>query len=251
MTVKRLLGSLLLVVASQWFSMGVAQTKATQTDPNAELKQLRAELDELKLSFAEFKSANTKIKEDLSIASSTILPVGSIVAYPGEIGSIPSNWKVCDGKVLSADDFPELWERIGTIWGGSDRKSFNLPDLRGRFLRGLDGGAHRDPDADQRTPNGKNEITGVGSSQEDAIQVHRHVDGGHSHGASVNNTGYHDSFACGNACGALTGGGSAPVNVGVGKADISDPTSSGQLTVRTASETRVKNVYVYWIIRVK
>jgi microcystin-dependent protein len=223
----------------------------------AEVEALRTELNQLKTSFEEFKKESTKVREDLSTASTTIIAVGSIVAYSGEINKIPANWKLCDGQAVSAEDYPVLWERIGTVWGGSDEKSFNLPDLRGRFLRGLDGGTKRDPDFDQRTANGKNEKSGVGSSQEDAIQIHRHGDAGHVHGASVNGSAYHQIFGCAqapNACGALTDIGSlaaAPVTVAAGKADITDPTTSGSSPVRLASETRVKNVYVYWIIRVR
>lgn len=53
----------------------------------------------------------------------------------------PEGWLVCNGAELARADFPELWDRSGT-WlrpGGSDG-TFLLPDLRGEFLRGWDGG---------------------------------------------------------------------------------------------------------------
>jgi microcystin-dependent protein len=165
------------------------------------------------------------------------------------VENIPVDWKLCDGQSVSSADYPLLRNRLGTTWGGSGDQSFKLPDLRGRFLRGVDGSSHRDPDAEQRDPNGNGKKNEVGSTQEDAIQVHRHVDTGHDHSTSISNYGYHDLFACGNSCGALTGNGT--VSIGTGHAQITDPTSSDGSSVRVAPETRVKNAYVFWIIRVK
>lgn len=57
-------------------------------------------------------------------------------------------------------------------WHGS----FKLPDYRGEFLRGLDGGAGTDPDAATRTDRGDG--TGgdvVGSKQVDAFKSHLHT----------------------------------------------------------------------------
>lgn len=226
------------------------QQAASAAAHPASMDELQRQIDELKAAFAAFKETNTGLAESLSNTSSTVLPVGSIVAFAGQVEGIPDNWKLCDGKSVSSADYPLLWNRIGTVWGGSGEQSFKLPDLRARFLRGVDGGSNRDPDAAQRDPNGKGDKNAVGSTQEDAIQAHRHVDAGHDHPISgISTYGYHDYFACGNSCGALTGGGT--VSIGTGKANIGDPTPSENSTVRVASETRVKNVYVFWIIRVK
>ncbi|KAJ4376784.1 hypothetical protein N0V86_006902 [Didymella sp. IMI 355093] len=64
------------------------------------------------------------------------VPVGSIVAYCGNREFLKNtNWRVCDGSRLERRDFPELYVMIGNANGGDDTV-FNLPDLRGRFLRG-------------------------------------------------------------------------------------------------------------------
>ncbi|MEK6788105.1 MAG: tail fiber protein [Pseudomonadota bacterium] len=42
------------------------------------------------------------------------------------------DWKICDGKLLLIQDYPELFDVIGTIYGGDGENSFALPDLSGR-----------------------------------------------------------------------------------------------------------------------
>src|SRR5229473_468940 len=67
-------------------------------------------------------------------------PIGTVVAFAGPIEKIPSNWMVCDGSKLSRSDprYRSLFLAIGNSWGGDGTTSFYLPDLMGRFLRGVD-----------------------------------------------------------------------------------------------------------------
>jgi microcystin-dependent protein len=114
-------------------------------------------------------------------ATSDALPVGTIIAWGGTSSSVPAGWMLCDGRALSKSAYPELFTAIGKSWGGSSAK-FNLPDLRGRFLRGDDAGTGRDPDAKKRTPsNPGGNATGVGSVQGDSLQNHKHDQTSHSH----------------------------------------------------------------------
>jgi microcystin-dependent protein len=56
-------------------------------------------------------------------------------------------WLPADGSAVSRIVFADLFAVIGTTHGHGDAvTTFNLPDYRGRFLRGVDGGAGRDPD---------------------------------------------------------------------------------------------------------
>ena len=75
------------------------------------------------------------------------------------------------GSWSVAVDHPELFAAIGTAWGSPSSKRFNLPDLRGLFLRGVDAGSGRDPDVNKRQASkpGGNDI-GVGSVQDDSVQ---------------------------------------------------------------------------------
>ena len=88
------------------------------------------------------------------------VPVGTVVAYTGE--RVPHGWLLCDGRPLRRGDWPELFHVIGTSHGsgvsplGVQEGAFNLPDYRGRFLRGVDMGedgseAGADPEAGTRS----------------------------------------------------------------------------------------------------
>jgi hypothetical protein len=87
-------------------------------------------------------------------------PIGSIIAYAGPIDErweIANGWMLCDGRLLHRSDptFVLLFDAIGFTWGGDLVNRFNLPDLRGYFLRGVDGrkGPGRDPDSATRSEN--------------------------------------------------------------------------------------------------
>lgn len=44
----------------------------------------------------------------------------------------PVGWVTCDGQALSPSNYPELFAKVGTAFGGDGTTSFQLPDLRGR-----------------------------------------------------------------------------------------------------------------------
>jgi hypothetical protein len=82
-------------------------------------------------------------------------PIGSIIAYAGEITSQwekDNGWLLCNGRPLGqTGDTAALFGAIRFAWGmtgiGPDAK-FNLPDLRGYFLRGVDASQDRAVDKD-------------------------------------------------------------------------------------------------------
>jgi microcystin-dependent protein len=89
------------------------------------------------------------------------------------MGEIPDGYLPCDGRQVSRTQFASLFAKIGTAHGeGNGTTTFHLPDLRGRFLRGVDGTAGRDPDKASRTAAnaGGNAGNAVGSVQDDAIR---------------------------------------------------------------------------------
>lgn len=113
------------------------------------------------------------------------VPSGMISAYGGTAD--PQGWFVCDGRPLNRTEYSFLFNIIGTRFGAPDGNTFNLPDLRGRFLRGADdpdGGltefaaANRDPDRASRVAMnpGSPLTTGnnVGSVQPDQLKSHTH-----------------------------------------------------------------------------
>jgi microcystin-dependent protein len=103
-------------------------------------------------------------------------PAGMIIPT-GWDGSAKSGWLYCDGSSVLIDDYPSLYAAIGTRFGQADATHFNIPDFRGRFLRGADDGAGNDPDAAGRTAmaTGGNTGDNVGSVQADAFESHTHT----------------------------------------------------------------------------
>lgn len=65
-------------------------------------------------------------------------PSGSITAYAGSAS--PSGWLLCDGSAVSRATYSTLYSALGgasSPWGlGDGSTTFNVPDLRGNFLRG-------------------------------------------------------------------------------------------------------------------
>lgn len=157
------------------------------------------------------------------------IPVGMIMPFAGDVSKIPSGWLLCDGSQVSRSTYASLFDVISTNWGrGDNATTFHLPDLRGRFLRGVDGGSQRDPDWNLRTASNEGGNIGekVGSVQEDELKSHSHN--------------YADSR-----------------NAGDTSADNSDERAAtiheddiGRTTAPFGgNETRPKNAYVYYIIK--
>lgn len=93
---------------------------------------------------------------------------GAVVMWP--LATPPDDWLECDGSAISRADFADLFDVIGTAYGvGDGATTFNLPDMRGEFVRGYDNTAGNDPDAADRTDRGDG-TTGdnVGTKQIDA-----------------------------------------------------------------------------------
>lgn len=112
------------------------------------------------------------------------LPPGTILPYVGV--TAPAGFLPCDGGTYARATYANLATALGCsgagcAYGAADTASFNVPDLRGRFLRGTDNGAGNDPDANTtfRTaimPNG-NAGDNVGSLQDDVYGAHTHGPG--------------------------------------------------------------------------
>ena len=188
------------------------------------------------------------------------VPIGAVMAYAGEVKDsggvveVCPGWLLCNGAAVSDRRFPELFQAIQASHGnGSDSMgplpgaSFNLPDYRGLFLRGVTGVSDRDPDCSdadrlQNHPGG-NIGNRVGSYQSDGFGQHEHdiKDDGHTHGYNwLQHTGGPD----------IQGG--AHCN----RSDnnpfrTSNEKSNVHLVPEGGKETRPKNAYVHYIIRAK
>ena len=111
-----------------------------------------------------------------------VFPSGLVMPFAG--GTVPTGWFLCDGSELNRITYADLFAVIGTTYGvGDGTVTFNLPDLRGRTIFGLDtmGGS-----AASRLTSGGSGMDGatlgaVGGHE--MLQEHTHTvtDAGHSH----------------------------------------------------------------------
>jgi hypothetical protein len=155
---------------------------------------------------------------------------GSIVTWPGAV--VPTGYLECAGQLVSRTTYDKIFAAIGTLYGSGDGSStFNLPDLRGVFVRGLDHG--RGADAERNLYNAP-----VGSFQLDAQQ---------------NITGDFISLINRPPTGVFTEG------EGAGQANVSGSGSvfehspivlDASIQVRTATETRPINIAMMYIIKI-
>lgn len=113
------------------------------------------------------------------------VPAGTIVAYGGGMPA-PQGWLFCDGTLCSKSDYPGLYAAIGTAWGGTDTH-FNVPDLRGRFLRGVDHNMNRDLDRATRT-----ESSSGGNAGDTVGSLQGYATAQPSNAFGTNSTGVHD-----------------------------------------------------------
>lgn len=66
-------------------------------------------------------------------------PAGAVITFAG--ATPPSGYLECDGSAVSRSTYAKLFSVIGETYGvGDGSTTFNLPDLRGEFIRGYDSG---------------------------------------------------------------------------------------------------------------
>jgi microcystin-dependent protein len=88
--------------------------------------------------------------------------VGMVGFFP--MAAAPDGWLEANGAAVSRTTYAALFAKIGTTSGvGDGSTTFNLPDLRGEFVRGLDNGR------------GVDVGRAIGSSQADGIKSHSHT----------------------------------------------------------------------------
>jgi microcystin-dependent protein len=182
------------------------------------------------------------------------LVIGSVVPYGAEIINDATlraqGWLPCNGNAVSRTEYADLFAVIGTAHGAGDgSNTFNLPDYRGIFLRGVDDGQKRDPDAASRTASKAGGAVGdvVGSMQGYATarpitDFITSTDGEHTHTVEriPNNN---SSYAIAGSYQAIWNSGSADTHEAGAHTHVIQ--NGGDV------ETRPVNLYVNYIIRFK
>jgi len=166
-------------------------------------------------------------------------PVGSVMAYAGALDTperetrlAAQGWLPCDGRTLEITTYPQLFAVLGYLYGGQGGQ-FRLPDYRGYFLRGIDGGSGVDPDAWIRVAAEGGQPNGIGSTQRSALQDHAHRYARPRE--QLVPWGGHDPM---------------PGSAGAADAVTNEPVGIGGAPFQVSEgETRPVNIYVHYIIR--
>ncbi len=169
------------------------------------------------------QAVKTYVDTEITAAIAAEL-VASIAAFAKQ--TPPTGWLECTGQAVSRPTYARLFAEINDAFGAGDgATTFNLPDLRGEFLRGWDNGR------------GVDVGRAFGSSQLDAFQGHRH------------------NFFF--STGALFAGGNASSvqhntnanSLSAFDDEVGDASIGLNGTPRTADETRPRNVAVMFCIK--
>lgn len=112
-------------------------------------------------------------------ASALLVPPGSVTAFAGI--SVPGGWLYCDGSAIDRTIYADLFASIGTTYGNGDGETtFNIPNLRGRNVIGLNS-SETDFDVLGETGGEKRHTLTI-----DEMPAHTHTitDPGHAHGVT-------------------------------------------------------------------
>lgn len=125
----------------------IERTNEAQAKRITELEQQVTALNALNGSSANFQQ----------LIGASVVPVGTIMPYYGDLDALPSNWMLCNGNRITDPGSPLYRQRA--------------PELDGYFIRGTDSAS------DVNKPGGQDKISGHSHS----IPSHRHKVGDHTH----------------------------------------------------------------------
>ena len=105
------------------------------------------------------------------------VPLGSVTAFAGS--AAPAGWQLCYGQAISRTQYAGLFAVTSTTYGSGDGyTTFNLPDLRGRAIAGIDNMGGTDAGR-LSTANTAGTTTGTETitltSAESGVPAHSHV----------------------------------------------------------------------------
>lgn len=99
---------------------------------NTALTELLSAVEQAKTSAIQAIEDKTRVIEEYKV------PIGTIIAMSSDY--IPTGYLLCNGSAVNRQTYSLLFAKIGTTYGeGDGTNTFNLPDLRGKFVRGLGG----------------------------------------------------------------------------------------------------------------
>jgi len=154
------------------------------------------------------------------------VPSGSVIYYAAN--AAPTGFLKANGAAISRSTYSALFSAIGTVFGVGDGSStFNVPDLRGEFIRGWDDAKGTDNVGDGRA---------FGSAQAGQIGAHKHLSGGTNHNS--HSRAYGGATASGNGPGG---------NITSGQNQQNSETVGG---AENSNETRPRNIALLACIKI-
>jgi len=175
--------------------------------------------------------STTYTKDEADTANEVLLPSGMVMAFANS--TAPSTWLECNGAAVSRATYAALFTAISTVYGvGNGSTTFNLPDLRGEFIRGFDNG--------KGTDSGRS----IGTTQADATAKNGLSGSTNTTGAHTHNVG--DSTNKNNA----TGGSLYPYAGNGTQSSSSSGSHSHTVTISGDAETRPLNIAMMYCIKV-
>lgn len=139
-------------------------TNPLGSDPLADADgHLRLIKSTIKATFPNITGPVTLTQSEINASASVAgIPSGCVAHFA--MNTAPSGWLKANGAAVSRTTYAALFAAIGTTFGiGDGTTTFNLPDLRGEFLRGWDDGR------------GVDSGRSFGSNQAAAFQSHTHT----------------------------------------------------------------------------
>ena len=185
------------------------------------------------------------------------VPTGSVFCLA--VDTVPTGYVKCNGASYQrTGTYAALFAVIGTTYGAADSSHFNVPDLRGEFVRGFDDGRGVDSGRSINDPQGG-----------------QNLQHNHTASSSVTDPGhFHHSFKLGNAGQSrfnstlssnvtpASGTGAANLNEGYNIVSRSEEADVGKTSSKTTgvsvntntdnqgSEARPRNIAMLYIIKI-
>ncbi len=163
-----------------------------------------------------------------------LAPVGSIFQMsftPGSTWLSTNRFLICDGSSLNSTtdtQYADLYTAIGTTWGGSSASAFNIPDLKGAYLRGVG----------TSTVFTQDQTITLAQTINDTFQGHYHNFANYAYFSNENYNEVH------------TGRGASPLRSDSNAGGVTGPKTDGSNgTPRTGNETRPNSRGVQFIIK--
>lgn len=189
--------------------------------------------------------------------TNSFMPAGAVQLFA--MNSVPAGWLECNGAAVSRTTYANLFAAIGTVYGvGNGVTTFNLPDLRGRFVRGFDNGKGTDPgrafgsNQDDTNKSHNHVLTDPTHTHGQAAHTHGVTDPGHTHiyrwGLSSGPTGYPGVGSQGNNSSSNTDTSATGISINASNPPI-NASSSGISIAAEGGEGRPKNVAMVYCIK--